>query len=70
MQRFEFDVTNDELYEIEKIIEPVKEWEREYSVEDEVLDGFGWSIAYHYEGTDIASEGYGAFPENYEFVNL
>lgn len=68
MQRFEFDVTNEDLYKIGKILEPVKAWEREYDNEEEVYDGFGWSIAYHYEGTDIASEGYEAFPDDYAKV--
>ena len=70
MQKFEFDVTNEDLYKIEKIIEPVKKWEREYNIDDEVFDGFGWSIAYHYGGTDIVSEGYEAFPKDYAKVTV
>lgn len=31
----------EDLYKIEKIIEPVKKWEREYNIDDEVFDGFG-----------------------------
>lgn len=68
MQNFEFDVTEDDLCKIGPIIAPVLEWKAEYRSKDFILDGFGWSIKYCYDGIRVKSEGYEAFPNDYQKV--
>ena len=68
MQRFEFDVTEEDLCKIGAIVAPVMKWKEEYNGMLEVLDGFGWSIEYCYNGIKIKSYGYESFPCNYKKV--
>ena len=68
MQRFEFDVTEEDLCKIGAIVAPVMKWKEEYNDMLEVLDGFGWSIEYCYNGIKIKSYGYESFPYNYKKV--
>lgn len=68
MQRFEFDVTEEDLYKIGALVAPVLEWKREYRSTLDILDGFGWSIEYCYDGIVLKSEGYESFPYNYKKV--
>ncbi len=48
-------------------VAPVLKWEKEYRCEHRILDGHGWSICSHFEGTKKSS-GYMAYPEDYESV--
>ncbi|MBE6106019.1 hypothetical protein [Anaerovibrio lipolyticus] len=64
MQKFDFDVTDEDLCEIGKIVEPVKAWKQNYDVIG-VDDGFGWIISYRYGETYIKSEGYEDFPKDF-----
>ncbi len=68
MQRFEFDVTEEDIYKIAAIVAPVMKWKEEYQSTLGILDGFGWSIEYCYKGIKVKSSGYESFPSNYNKV--
>ena len=68
MQCYEFDVTEEDIQGICAVIVPVKKWKEKYDNKDGILDGFGWSIKYRHNGIDIKSQGYEAYPKNYEKV--
>ncbi len=56
------------MCKIGAIIAPVRKWKREYRSTLDILDGFGWSIEYCYDGIGVKSEGYEAFPSDYQKV--
>jgi hypothetical protein len=68
LQRFEFDVTEEDLCKIGTIVAPAMKWKKEYRSVLDRLDGYEWSIEYCYNGIQIKSYGYESFPCNYKKV--
>jgi len=68
MKRVEFEVPESELNNLRKVLDAICEWDSEYKTDAHVLDGYGWSLYFCYDGDRIESHGYEAYPPNYKEV--
>lgn len=68
MRCFSFNVTEEDLQAIYMAVSPIMEWKEKYDDNDFILDGFGWSIRYCHNGTEVKSQGYETYPPNYKKV--
>lgn len=65
----EYEITEEDVKGLAKVLEPVKKWEKKYEDEEkDVLDGYGWDINFRYKSTKIKSEGYEAYPNGFRRV--
>ena len=67
MKCFEFDITEEEMSEIEKIVKPAQEWKKKYN-NDSVLDGYGWNIEYWHNDVQMHAQGYMDYPDDFQIV--
>lgn len=68
MKDYEFEVPKEELENIKKALAPVMKWERKYENENDILDGYGWSIYFKDKDILISTGGYEKYPTNYKRV--
>lgn len=68
MKRIEFELPENELNNLYKVLEAVCEWKAEYKPDAHIFDGYGWSLYFCHEGDRIESHGYEAYPSNYKKV--
>lgn len=67
MKCFEFDITEEEMSEIEKIVKPAQEWMKKYN-NDSFLDGYGWNIEYCHNDVQMHAQGYMDYPDDFWIV--
>lgn len=61
----EFIMPVHEMNEIAIFLNGIKRWKRHYECKDDIDDGEGFDIEFHYEGFEFMSEGYEKFPFGY-----
>ena len=66
MKRYEFIMPITEMERLARIIASIRDWKPQYKNERRILDGYGWSLEYHFGDLDFQSHGYMCFPENYK----
>lgn len=54
-----------ELNSLIKILQPARKWLRYYEVQEEILDGYGWTLNYNGNDYTIKTGGYMENPRNY-----
>lgn len=65
MQDVEFLITPEEVQTIIDSAKAILFWENNYQSEEEILDGYGFSIAVDWKNIKKAVEGYDLFPANH-----
>ena len=60
-----FDMPAAELKQIVSFLDTIRDWKTRYECAEDVLDGYGWDIEFHYRNTDFLSAGYESYPDNY-----
>lgn len=68
MKDYQFSMPKSAIAGIELALTETLEWDREYVYPHEILDGYGWHIYFNYDGMNISTEGYGAYPPDYRRV--
>ena len=65
----EYEITEEDVKGLAKVLEPVKKWEKKYEDEEKkVLDGYGWDINFRFKAIRINAEGYEAYPNGFRRV--
>ena len=67
MKCFEFDITEEEMCKLGSILAPARKWAKDYD-NNFCLDGYGWHIKYCYNGIQIYTGGYEAYPDDFRTV--
>ena len=62
---WKFVMPNTELESLEKVLQPAKKWLRNYEVQEEIFDGYGWALQFRGNGYTIKTGGYMANPWNF-----
>ena len=65
---WDFEIDTSMLNELEKAVRPAGKWLRNYETQEEIYDGFGWTLEYHRNSYNINSCGYMANPVNFQRV--
>ena len=60
-----FVMPSSEMAKITAFLNTIKKWKRQYECEEDICDGEGFDIEYHYKGFEFISGGYECFPFNY-----
>lgn len=68
MDNIEFEIPEKELDKLVQLLEPVLKWKEKYQIENDVLDGYGWSIRCKYKDTLIKTNGYEKYPSDYRKI--
>ena len=68
MDNIEFEIPEKELDKLVQLLEPVLKWKEKYQIENDVLDGYGWSIRWKYKDTLIKTNGYEKYPSDYRKI--
>ena len=68
MPNMEFEIPEKELDKLVQLLEPVLKWKEKYQIENDVLDGYGWSIRCKYKDTLIKTNGYEKYPSDYRQI--
>lgn len=65
----EYEITEEDVKALAKVLEPVKKWEKKYDDElENIMDGYEWSVDYKFKTTRIKSEGYAQYPNGFRRV--
>lgn len=62
---WDFVIPIEEIKQLEVVLNPAKKWLRNYHVQAEIDDGYGWELIFVGNGYTIKSNGYMANPRNY-----
>ena len=58
-------VSIEKLKPLEKVVQPARKWLKDYEVQDEICDGYGWELIFIGTDYEINTRGYEAYPSNY-----
>ena len=67
MPKVGFTFPRKEMRPFTELIRKIEHWNDEYR-NDGILDGYGWTYEYHFDGIDIRKDGYAAHPEDFSPV--
>lgn len=62
---WDFDMPVEKIVSLEKVVQPARKWLRSYETQEDIDDGYGWTILFTGKGYKINTEGYEASPSNY-----
>lgn len=62
---WDFVIPIDEIKQLEVVVRPAKKWLRNYQIQADIDDGYGWELIFAGNDYMIKSNGYMANPRNY-----
>lgn len=68
MKDYHFRMPKSAIGKLMHAVEKASSWEADYQNPDNIMDGYGWHIRFHYSGISIITEGYVAYPPDFSKV--